>query len=189
MLCQYQYDIKKSWIMLNEVLGRKSFIEHATPNTIIFQNEIITDKIKIAETSFLVNISSEIHQRLLNANNNLPEMLQPFQTISFLYPVQPYDIIEISQLFIIKLGAGYDNISTKLSKETIDLVAMHLTHIFNLTIDRGIFPDEIKLAKVILVYKAGDQQLVNNYMPISLLPALSQLFENNDRKTLLFSKM
>ena len=41
----------------------------------------------------------------------------------------------------------------------------------------GIFPDELKIARVIPLYKSGDKSDITNYRPISLLPVLSKIFE------------
>ena len=41
----------------------------------------------------------------------------------------------------------------------------------------GIFPEKLKLAKVIPVFKSGDDQLFSNYRPISLLSSISKIFE------------
>ena len=44
-------------------------------------------------------------------------------------------------------------------------------------INTGIFPDKLKLAKVCPIYKKDDENLFTNYRPISLLPAISKIFE------------
>ena len=41
----------------------------------------------------------------------------------------------------------------------------------------GVFPDELKIAKVIPLYKSGSSNLMSNYRPISILPKLSKIFE------------
>ena len=43
--------------------------------------------------------------------------------------------------------------------------------------DQGIFPDELKIGQVIPVYKKGNKEHLENYRPISILPAFSKIFE------------
>ena len=47
----------------------------------------------------------------------------------------------------------------------------------NSSIKQGIFPSELKIAKVFLIFKAGDEQLITNYRPISVLNFFSKIFE------------
>ncbi len=44
-------------------------------------------------------------------------------------------------------------------------------------LNTGIFPDKLKLVKIIPIYKKDDETLFTNYRPISLLPAISNVFE------------
>ena len=52
-----------------------------------------------------------------------------------------------------------------------------LTHLINLSLTQGKFPDSLKIAKVVPVFKQGSHMLCTNYRPISVLPALSKIFE------------
>ena len=49
--------------------------------------------------------------------------------------------------------------------------------IVNQSLRSGIFPDKLKLARIIPLHKKGDTHLLENYRPISILPALSKIFE------------
>ena len=60
-----------------------------------------------------------------------------------------------------------------------DFIYQPLTHIFNTSIASSIFPDEMKIAKVIPMFKSGNRCTTSNYRPISLLPTLSKIFEKN----------
>ena len=42
---------------------------------------------------------------------------------------------------------------------------------------QGIFPDELKQARVVLIYKTRDKKEVSNYRPISVLSFYSKIFE------------
>ena len=43
--------------------------------------------------------------------------------------------------------------------------------------ESGIFPDSLKIAKIIPIYKKGNINSITNHQPISLLPTLSKVFE------------
>jgi len=43
--------------------------------------------------------------------------------------------------------------------------------------EKGLVPDKLKLAKVVLVFKGGNELLPNNYRPISLLNVFDKLLE------------
>ena len=62
-------------------------------------------------------------------------------------------------------------------KQCVDNYIIPLTHIINLSIAQGYFPDEWKVAKVIPIFKDGDPQDIQNYRPISVLPFFSKVFE------------
>ena len=57
-------------------------------------------------------------------------------------------------------------------KHIITSIVKPLTHIFNTSFKTGVFPDKLKIAKVIPVFKSGI-----NYRPISLLPQFSKILE------------
>ena len=54
---------------------------------------------------------------------------------------------------------------------------MPLTIIVNQSLCTGIFPDKLKIAKVIPLYKKQDEKVIGNYRPISLLSSVSKVFE------------
>ena len=76
-----------------------------------------------------------------------------------------------------KSSSGKDEISSKILKLTPDNMINGLTHIFNLSINKGVFPSELKITKVIPILKKGTPLDVNNYRPISLLPVVSKIIE------------
>lgn len=71
----------------------------------------------------------------------------------------------------------YYGLSISLLKRNINHIVRPLTRMVNRCIEEGVFPDCLKVAKVIPIHKKGDKNDKKNYRPISLLPIFSKVFE------------
>lgn len=91
--------------------------------------------------------------------------------------VTPFEIKKIVDSMEPKKSCGYDDIPITIIKRNIDLLAGPLSELFNICFSQNVFPDELKIAKVIPIYKKGIKTDPKNYRPISLLPVLSKIFE------------
>ena len=76
-----------------------------------------------------------------------------------------------------KHSCGHDSISTALLKQIKTEVSPSITLIINQCLTTGIFTNKLKIAKVVPVFKKGDNELLDNYRPISVLPSISKIFE------------
>ena len=77
----------------------------------------------------------------------------------------------------LKASSGHDNLSNILLKEIIDPLAHTLMEVFNKLMTVGEFPNIMKLAEVVPLYKSKEHYLENNYRPISLLTTISKILE------------
>ena len=68
-------------------------------------------------------------------------------------------------------------IPTKLLKENQDICKTYLLNALNKCIRESTFPKELKLADITPVYKKDDKTSKINYRPVSVLPAVSKIFE------------
>ena len=68
-------------------------------------------------------------------------------------------------------------ISSTLLRDCIDHIALPLLHICNLSFDKGIFPSQLKISRVIPVFKKGSKLTMSNYRPISLTNPLGKVLE------------
>ncbi len=51
-----------------------------------------------------------------------------------------------------------------------------ITLIINQMLNTGIFPDKLKIAKILPIYKKDDQTLFTNYSPISFQPTIIKIY-------------
>ena len=72
---------------------------------------------------------------------------------------------------------GHDNISMNLIKDSIDKIIFPITSIINLSITSGIVPNQLKIARVIPLFKSGERDIFTNYRPVSVLPVFSKILE------------
>ena len=88
----------------------------------------------------------------------------------FLNGIEERDITDCKN----KKSTGNDNIDMSIIKLFI-IIVKQLTHICNISFRNCTFPDQMKVAKVIPVFKGNGKQVFTNYIRISLLPQFSKI--------------
>lgn len=68
-------------------------------------------------------------------------------------------------------------ISVRLLKKIEPVIAKQLCAVINKSLREGVFPNELKYAKVVPILKKGDPNDSSNYRPVSILPTMSKVFE------------
>ena len=77
-------------------------------------------------------------------------------------------IVEIAKSLRINTAAGHDKVAMWSVKESINYISEPLTYIINLSINSVVVPDQMKLARVVTLFKSGDKRLFSNYRPVSV---------------------
>lgn len=95
----------------------------------------------------------------------------------FLSPTDEQEINSIIKQLQIDSAPGLDGIQNRLIKIIIDYISIPLTHICNVSMSSGKFPDCWKEAAVSPIHKAGPKSDPSNFRPISLLSAFSKILE------------
>ena len=159
---------KCAWAIVNEIKGK----------TRKHNININGDKETIANNfnDFLINVAPN----LLSQLRKLPftcniEFNQNFMNTEL---SDENEILQIVKNLKNKFSSGYDEISTSILKFVILSVIHPLVYIINNSLTYGIFPDKLKHALVVPIYKKDDPDDITNYRPISLLPSFSKIFEH-----------
>ena len=74
-------------------------------------------------------------------------------------------------------ATGLDEIPAKYLKDGSSVISKLLTHIINLSITTGSIPDDLKMARIVPLYKKNSKTNVGNYRPITVLSVISKVFE------------
>ena len=74
-------------------------------------------------------------------------------------------------------SSGPDNIGAKVLKLCPEIFAKLLSKIYNKSMEMGEYPTQLKIAKVIALFKKGQKTQPNNYRPISLLSCFNKILE------------
>ena len=173
-------NVRKTWSTINEIISRtKNKKDGIKP--IIKDGRQIRDLSQIVENfnEFFVNIGPNL-SRNINCRNG-----RSFQTylnrhiLTYFHfkLINEKDTEKYIRSLRTKTSSGQDGISTTLLKFLSPGLIKPLTLIINQSLITGIFPEKLKLAKVIPLYKKDDKLIMNNYKPISLLTSISELFE------------
>lgn len=162
-----------TWKILNSIM-RKS-----KPNTkvTIIENGERLDGVKLADhfCEYFVSIAKQL-------TNGLPcdvfngSSIDAQARSCFLQPTSCIEIEAICSKFKSK-RYHKDEIQPYILNDIIPFISPVLKHIFNSCLTRGVYPDILKEARVVPVFKSGDRSTVNNYRPISTLSIFNKIFE------------
>ena len=181
---KYKSDVKQTWSAISDVVNRKHKSQ-LTLDRININGTVTNNKQNIINylNDYFTNIGSNIMHKTNkstsdNSNTYFTHFLRNPATSTFSFQlVTENEICEVIKCLNSKNSCGSDGISSKLIKYVIEELSMPLTVIINQIFTTGIFPYNLKTAKIHPLLKAGDPLLATNYRPISLLTSISKIFE------------
>ena len=155
---------KAIWEHLNHLVGRTQ-----ATNFLSFDPNKMND--------FFVNLGPSTVANLPESKSNYKQFILPLPQSFYNVPATIEELRNIVNALPSKKSAGFDGLSVKNLKNIIDYIAEPLLQIINKSFSLGIFPDVLKIARVVPIFKEGSTSELINYRPISILPSLSKIFE------------
>ena len=161
----YKKDCRKTWNTINEVLKSKNKKHIVNDKFITSEGNSCTDKHEIVEqfNKYFTNIGSCLNSKLPRTGEDPTQHIKPNTASFFCAPTDPTEIINIVNSANSSKSSGVDNIDPYVVHKIIPQIANQLAHIFNKSLQTGIVPDKLKIAKVIPLYKNDNPELFKNY--------------------------
>ena len=171
-------------------------------NKLVFAGKKITNKQVIPDTMYrhFCDFSVRLQSELRNYGNRFLEYVPPRIIDSVclapiqnkVYRILSYLTCKDDVLLAIKKikpmkAPGHDSIGTQVIQPCPEIFAENLSKIFNNAISRGVYPNAMKIAKIIALFKGGVKANPSYYIPISLLSHFDKIYEKMYAKDSLHS--
>lgn len=169
---------KKIWDTLKQALNLPRKNDKIGP--ILIDDQLVADDKIIANyfNDYFSNIGINIAREIPRTNLSFEEYLSPPNPNSMF--VQPLSRLTLRNYFLsIKPTNSKDinGFSMKFLQFFADPLSIPLTHIFNLSIEHGTFPDRLKISRTIPIFKSGDKTDPNNFRGVSIADGFGKIFE------------
>ena len=177
LLTEYKSYLRNMWSVINEIINKRKH-KPMTSKFVVGDREIY-DSIGIAEhfNNFFTNVAKNLAAKIPDTTKEATSYIE-HSNINYIF-LGEVSSDEISKVIncLKDTSSGWDDLNSKIVKSTSRFYIAPLTYLINLSLTQGVFPKELKIAKVISIYKSGDCKTISNNRPISVLSVFSKVFE------------
>ena len=171
-------DLRSTWNLINSIINNSAC--SLTGQCFDINGVLSNDSSLIAENfnNYFVNIGPNLAAQIPSTKSNVHDYLStPLKDSMYLQPTDSEEVISVILSLKSHTSPGLDDIPTHVVISVAEQISYPLMIIINDTLTQGIFPDQLKHAKVIPVFKDSDKTLFSNYRPISILSVFSKVYE------------
>ena len=175
---KYNNDIKKTWQIIRKLVktnNRDTWIKE-----IKLEDDLVNDPERMAAkfNEYFSGLAQVLSDKIPPSEKHFRAFMPPSSVNSFvLLPTNPLELININKTLKSTHSSGCDDINPYITSQVMDLLAAPLAEVINCSLSEGMVPLEIKMARVLPIYKQGSKSELANYRPISILPFFSKFYE------------
>ena len=141
-----------------------------------YGNQYVSNMLNKYFTNVGINLAAKI-SKPVQCNFNITLLIHNNINSIFIQPIAEDEIrMHIRGLDSSK-STGIDGIPIKYIKMAATVITPRLTQLFNICIKKGYFPQALKIAKIVPIFKKGNRENCCNYPPISILSPFAKIFE------------
>jgi len=158
--------VKKHWEAVNEILSRKK--KRFPQISIMNKGKIHTDPMEVATkiNEYYAGVAPNLVKKLPKQKHKThfsKYLKNPINQSFFCSPTSSIEIDKIINSLDKNKAEDIFKISIHLIKSISNEICEPLSHIINLSFSNGIFPEKLKIAKVVPIYKGGNKMEAKNY--------------------------
>ena len=174
--------MKKTWQEINNLLNKKGGTKHIVTQIKRPNNDGVTkDSFEISNifNKHLTTIGDKLASQLPPSIRAFNEYLKsPTPTGSFSFsPITPGETQNEIELLPYNKACGLYSFPTRILKLVKSALSIPLFKIINRSIEIEKYPNKLRYAKIILIYKDDDKEEPGNYRPNSLLSNVNKIYK------------
>lgn len=171
-------DSKNTWNTIKNIIG-KDITRKGSPDKLLSDSNTISNKKTMTDVfnDFFINVGPNLAAKIPQSTRNYKSFLDRSESAMETSPLTREELKTAFNTLKKNKSPGVDDINVNVVKQVFDIIEGPLRFIFKLSLETGIVPDKLKIARVTPIFKAGDDKVTSNYRPISILPCLSKLLE------------
>jgi len=179
-LQKYQTDLKKTWETIQMAIKvkrrDKSGISSLTVSGTTYHTPAqIATKFNEFFSQAAKNIVSDIHPTPHTYKSVRDPSLTKFNLD--INQLTETEVLEAIAQLKSKSSTDFEGLSSSFIKKIASSISLPLTYLFRKSFESGHVPDQLKVAKIIPIFKSGDVSSPDNYRPIALLSTFSKILE------------
>ena len=158
---------------MKEVIGKTNKSGSRLPTKLVINKNDVTSEIDIAKefNTFFTNIGPKLAGKIPTASWTFESFLNKIDTAMPADPKEAFFSLKTNK------SAGYDEVSSTVIKFCFSELNYSRKYLFGKSIEKGVFPDTLKIARVTLLFKGGDPTDISNYRPVSTPSYFSKSLE------------
>lgn len=182
-IIEHQGDMKKTWTLINEIRGKS---KPQMKPLFIIDNQKITNRRIIANkfNDYFVSLAPNLNKSLLLYETGHVGIEGVVSFTDYMGKSVTNSIYladcsseEIQKIIAELVNGKSSDIPIRVIKRSSKIISPLLEKHFNHLMKSGVFPDELKLGKITPIFKKDNDELLENYRPVSTLPIFGKIFE------------
>ena len=151
-------DVKKTCTVMIDIIGKSKIKSTNLPRKLRIDKVDVYNKTEIADAfnDFFTNIGQTLASQIIKSSKTFETCIIKVNVIMDSKPLSINELKDAFFLLQINKSSGVDDVSFNIIKKYFGEFCEPLTYLFQLSLEKRVFPDDLKITKVTPIYKAGE---------------------------------